>query len=271
MIATARDRSGVRPADLWAAVARLIDLLGTHQFERELYSTAAMLAPLSVLFAFELGDAGTAGRVLVTEGRDEDLTARARKISRDYAEFDYALDEVLIKHNQGPPGATDLVRQYAKDREENFRIKYFDNISAAEEISVFSRSVGSTLYVGFSASVAGFSASEVVAIQEISPVLISLIRRHTALVDASGTDIKQLRERRLATLRRVLSQHEAGLTVREAEVCAAIVIGYRAEAIADLLGISPLTVATHRKRAYAKLGISSQTELFGIFFAAWFS
>ena len=46
-------------------------------------------------------------------------------------------------------------------------------------------------------------------------------------------------------------------------------MGYRAEAIAARLDISPNTVATHRKRGYAKLHISSHTELFGILFSGW--
>jgi DNA-binding CsgD family transcriptional regulator len=40
------------------------------------------------------------------------------------------------------------------------------------------------------------------------------------------------------------------------------VLGHGAEATGPLLGIATQTVASHRKRAYAKLGIGSQAELF---------
>lgn len=59
-----------------------------------------------------------------------------------------------------------------------------------------------------------------------------------------------------------LLRDPAGLSYREADVCAQIVMGYTAFAISLNLGLSVNTVATHRKRAYAKLGISAQTELF---------
>jgi len=57
-----------------------------------------------------------------------------------------------------------------------------------------------------------------------------------------------------------------GLTQREADVCAAIALGYTTVGIGLNLGISVNTVATHRKRAYAKLGISCQNELFARYF-----
>jgi len=57
---------------------------------------------------------------------------------------------------------------------------------------------------------------------------------------------------------------QLSLTSREAEICAYITQGYSAIAISLILNISINTIATHRKRAYAKLGISSQRELFSL-------
>ena len=71
-----------------------------------------------------------------------------------------------------------------------------------------------------------------------------------------------------AQVLRALLATPVGLTRREAEVCAAIVIGCTTRAIGYRLGITANTVATHRKRAYAKLGISCQNELFARYVAA---
>src|SRR5262249_46720277 len=57
-----------------------------------------------------------------------------------------------------------------------------------------------------------------------------------------------------------------GLTPREAEICAGIVLGYTVTGMSLNLNISVNTVATHRKRAYAKMRISSQNELFARYF-----
>lgn len=56
----------------------------------------------------------------------------------------------------------------------------------------------------------------------------------------------------------------AALSAREAAVCARIVTGYSNEAIALDLGLSFHSVRTYRRRAYAKLRVTSQNELFAL-------
>jgi len=56
----------------------------------------------------------------------------------------------------------------------------------------------------------------------------------------------------------------AALTPREQEVCRRILSGSSSEAISQALGISLHSTLTYRKRAYERLGISSQSELFAI-------
>ncbi|WP_254690874.1 helix-turn-helix domain-containing protein [Shinella daejeonensis] len=55
------------------------------------------------------------------------------------------------------------------------------------------------------------------------------------------------------------------LTPREREIVAFILKGYSAEATGQVLEISTGTVRIHRRNIYAKLGISSQRELFSRF------
>src|SRR5262249_42727769 len=54
------------------------------------------------------------------------------------------------------------------------------------------------------------------------------------------------------------------LTEREKAVCLRILAGFSSEAISAELGIGLHSTLTYRKRAYEKLGISSQNELFAI-------
>jgi DNA-binding CsgD family transcriptional regulator len=60
------------------------------------------------------------------------------------------------------------------------------------------------------------------------------------------------------------SESVALLSSREAAVCARIVTGYSNEAIALDLGLSFHSVRTYRRRAYAKLKVTSQNELFAL-------
>lgn len=60
---------------------------------------------------------------------------------------------------------------------------------------------------------------------------------------------------------RSLARDCPNLTPRERRVCGLIAAGLTSRDIADEMGISRNTVLTHRRRAYARLGISSQNEL----------
>jgi DNA-binding CsgD family transcriptional regulator len=66
----------------------------------------------------------------------------------------------------------------------------------------------------------------------------------------------------LDMFRRRLDVLGRGLTPRELDVCARALIGMTAEGIALDLNIKKSSVSTYRKRAYARLGISSQNQLY---------
>jgi DNA-binding CsgD family transcriptional regulator len=73
-----------------------------------------------------------------------------------------------------------------------------------------------------------------------------------------------------ATLRRHLDLAEvqpdplAVLSARERQVVDAILAGHSAKQAGRALGLSPTSVATYRQRAFAKLGLRRQVELFGL-------
>ena len=58
------------------------------------------------------------------------------------------------------------------------------------------------------------------------------------------------------------------LTERERDVVHLLLQGNSAKAIARALSISPDTARNHLKRIYPKLEVSSQAELFALFFRA---
>lgn len=250
------------------ALARLgavAELIGTAAFDRALYRWVSALAPVRVLFAIEVFADGRPGRVMITEGSDEDITRRARSISRDYVDADHSEDDVLHAHRQPSHANLDVVVQEGHQRHDAFRIKYYDSMGSPQEVSGFRSDGPATLYMGLSSMGAGYGAQDLDNLGRVLPLLFGMVVRHGQLLNPARDD-RDIRERRMERLLRI----QAGdLTERELQVCAMIVSGYRAEAIAARLEISPNTVATHRKNAYAKLRISSQSELFGILFTGW--
>ena len=70
----------------------------------------------------------------------------------------------------------------------------------------------------------------------------------------------------LEALKHRVESIERGLSERELEVCARALYGQSIEGTALELGIGRTSVATYRRRAYVKLGISCHNELFALTF-----
>lgn len=70
------------------------------------------------------------------------------------------------------------------------------------------------------------------------------------------------------SLEKVAEQMGTPLTARELEVGRLMLSGCSSKEIARKLAISAETVKVHRKHMYGKLGIKSQSELFGLFLQA---
>src|SRR5262245_20975485 len=104
-----------------------------------------------------------------------------------------------------------------------------------------------------------FTREEVQRLMAVAPAVSAAVARHFQQDAATDGDPML----RLKTLIAHAAPF-AALTGREKEVCLRILSGFSSEAIAAELGISLHSALTYRKRAYDKLDISSQNELFAI-------
>ncbi len=114
-----------------------------------------------------------------------------------------------------------------------------------------------------------FSAREFKLLESVVPIVSSLAQRHwgdvpdwfeTELGDREGADNHSIIENAVGAI------FGPRITPRETQVVAQVLEGHSSESISKSLGISTGTVRIHRRNIYAKLGISSQQELFSIFF-----
>lgn len=107
-----------------------------------------------------------------------------------------------------------------------------------------------------------FSHEDFIELEQQGQLLACLAIKHSRL---SGSLSKfQTRDKQLQELAHRLCQHSAKLTEREQQVCARALLGLSSEGIALDLEIKTASVHTYRKRAYKKLEISSQNELFAL-------
>ncbi|WP_051560071.1 helix-turn-helix transcriptional regulator [Marinobacterium jannaschii] len=114
-----------------------------------------------------------------------------------------------------------------------------------------------------------FSGDELALFRLMNPVVQSVLDRYWHSV-WEAKEIPDGSEGRMRTqIESAFNRFGASmLTDREREVAHLLLKGHSSKSAAQKLGISPDTVQMHRKNMYAKLDISSQSELFSLFIAA---
>ena len=106
----------------------------------------------------------------------------------------------------------------------------------------------------------GFAETDIVCLRTHFPLIEAVYRQYwiKARCYASIDDAVPPMDNLLETV------FDERLSPRENQVALLVLKGASGQDIADKLAISVTTVKTHRKNLYAKLGISTQTELFSL-------
>jgi DNA-binding CsgD family transcriptional regulator len=114
-----------------------------------------------------------------------------------------------------------------------------------------------TLSVHRSQNIGCFNTRDVDIMRALSGVLAAMVERHVSLLEPQTLN-------NLPELSKLIAEipSTAPLSKQETAVCARIVAGHSTESIALNLAVSTHSIATYRRRAYAKLNVSSQNELF---------
>lgn len=105
-----------------------------------------------------------------------------------------------------------------------------------------------------------FEARAIETCQRISPVVVALAEAHWSGLAATGSPPDAVTRH----IRARLAEGDIRLTPRQVEVALLILQGHSSASIALQLQISPQTVKVFRRQIYARCGLSSQAELFGL-------
>lgn len=232
---------------------RLIDLCGTPGFEAALFAAARQAASCEHLTAFAFAGASEPRIVLAVDTSTQPV---ARQVARKYVRHYWRLDPVQKAEAAGETGGM-AVRILAEDIESSpYRQDCYTGVGLHDRVSLLSAHNGEVLRLNFyrSSRSGRFGEAEIDHILSNSQMIMALLAKHDALTPRHGGDVTASFQRRLCALATPLPR-------REREVCALIAAGMSSEGIALDLGVSLNTVLTYRKRAYARLGISSQNEL----------
>lgn len=234
--------------------AEVIAQLGEAAFPRLLFAAARELTDTHHLSAFVFrGDSQP--RVLVAENLGAHPVSP--RIAALYAERFWRFDLVNAVRTRARQGAaTWCVRTAAAEiPQDEYKAHCYTSANLANRICITRCDRDREIRLNFySRRGRDFGEHEIDNIVGWSDILLALLGKHDSLrrVEAAASP---------ASFAERLRRLPAGLPPREIEVCDGILQGVSSEGIALRLGLSINTVRTYRKRAYARLHVSSQNEL----------
>jgi DNA-binding CsgD family transcriptional regulator len=248
------DQAG--PSTTMPGLTRLIDVVGEDTFAPSLFTSVLGWIKPDHLTAFAfIGD--TEPRIILAEniGRHrvaQDIASHYRKA---YWRHDLANSITLSLEGRRFDGSW-AVRTTASEIEyANYRTHCYTSVGLADRISLSETRNGQTVRINFyRCRENAFSSDDANRIFDSAKLLLALVRRHDQAASGSTPAFSDQYRMRLARI-------APSLSARELDVCVCIVNGITSEGIALALNVSINTVFTYRKRAYARLGISSQNEL----------
>lgn len=241
---------------LRSQIARLIEVVGTPQFETEMFQAVRGAANCEHLTAYAISD-NAPPRLLLAANTG--ATAIARSLANKYISQFWKLDPTNKAVSACNAQSDIAVRIFPEEDidDQLYRYECFTAVQMMERFTVV-RHYGAAKYrMHFLAGsrYGRFAQTDISHIIASADLLVSLLKKH----DAAGTSVTDELAPQLFFNR--LRLIEPGIPDREAQVCTAIMLGITSEAIALKLGISVNTVLTYRKRAYGRLNISCQNEL----------
>ncbi len=137
-----------------------------------------------------------------------------------------------------------------------YRRACYDRTGIADRLSYVRTDSASSLSISVyrSRSSGSFSDRDLDRTTALMPILIAAVDRHAPAVRTHGkTSVEAFRQD--------LALRYPGLTARECEVAARARAGRSARQIGLDLGIAETTVISHRKSAYARMGLSGLRDL----------
>ncbi|EQB30449.1 helix-turn-helix transcriptional regulator [Sphingobium ummariense] len=238
------------------ALGDLVAAIGMPSFPHRLLDALRLLAGVDLCSAF-LREGGDHIELIFACGDLPDVPGFTLRASHDYAQAYWRSDRQMALLAKVPAGAPVVVRRRAADiADPAYRAACYDRAKVIERVSILSPGRSSLMINGYrTAERAPFAAADVERLDVHARLLLAALRQHlcaaTPLVDEAGL------AGRLCAL-------DCGLSAREAEVVAGMILGETQEGIARMKHISPATVVTYRRRAYGKLGVSNRRDLMAL-------
>lgn len=192
----------------------------------------------------------------------------------DYLKGPFLLDPFFKACGKQIDSGLYRLRDIAPDRfyQSEYYNSYYVQTGLSEELGYciyLPQGVALIISIMRSGGSSRFSSRQFRLLQSVVPIINSLVQRHWHDVHDKFDPISPedaVNQEHSMIENRVSDLFKNRITPRETQVVAQVLEGHSSDSIAKNLGITVGTVRIHRRNIYAKLQISSQQELFSIFF-----
>ena len=246
-------------------LTQLCRCIGSPTFESCLLKLLNKVTPVDHCVVFTYGEGG-AGH-LFTHGRMP--VEEAQQLADDYVEHFHERDPNFPKISGAIEGCEDCLIPLIVDStfDSSYQNHFFDRHDLVDKASTIGKVEQDSVYCNFyrMGRSGPYSDKDWRLLESVLPLITTLISMHYRILQLSPLREQQPHSNARSLVHNIISKSVppfAQLTPREREVCERILLGYTSVGIGLDLEIAQSSVVTYRRRAYEKLDISTQNELF---------
>lgn len=238
------------------ACADLVAAIGSERFPARFHEALSSLAAIELSSVFR-HDEGESVQLLFAQGQLPLMADFPVRASLDYARHYWRSDRSLLHLSRSGRTAPLVVRTSAAEiADPAYRAACYERASVRERVSIYWPGQTTLVANGYrTVASPAFSAEELERIELYAGLLMAAVERHAQAQQATGHPHSE------AELVQSLLELNCGLSAREAEVSAAMILGETQIEIATRKSLSHGSVVTYRRRAYGKLGVANRRDL----------
>ncbi len=241
--------------------AQLVTALGNSDFPGKLLNALQVICQPDHLSFVHLAIDDKAS-YLFSANREKSIIPP--ELQQLYLSTYYQYDPNLaLLDNSYPAHTTTLLRLRPEEIDNGgYRQLWYEKMGIVDRLSITYKADKGLYCLNLFRNKSPFETEAFQGIESEKHLLSALVTKHSRI--NGDLSAFMTRETQLDTLISRLTTINASLSNREKEVGARILLGMNSEGIALDLGIKIHSVHTYRKRAYSRMNISSQNELFAL-------
>ena len=254
-----------------AGITSISQSIGLNEFDQTLFTFLNQALLIDHFAVFTYSDAEGAGHLFTKSIMP---TEEAEGLARDYVDQYHERDPHFSgRDSELEKNGEPVHPSFNEEYDPEYRDHFFTQHDLVDKISITRKVEAGYIYCNFYriGKSGQFTEDERTSINSVLPLLTNLIACHFKILRLQGNDNTDSESSARSLVHSVISRKVAPfdkLTGRESEVCERILVGFTSTGIGLDLGIAESSVNTYRRRAYEKLAIATQNELFSLCISA---